>query len=225
MAKTKIAFLLIFTLNFSCSYRHEKQSSLTEGTQGIEIPVNVSYQMVADKVFTPSCIPCHGNSGNVNLETYSSVFGNIERIRQVALVTKRMPRAPFPPLTREQLAFLSSWIQAGAPETTNGIVSVKRIETLAPTFKSIKNNILRHKCLVCHSQGQSAENVSLESSDDLIKSHRNLVVPGEPEESTLLHSIMPDAENQMPPAQSFIENLDDEEIEIIKKWIENGAKD
>lgn len=224
----KLCSLLgISTLISSCSYRNEKDSKF-EVSFNKALEDKVSYQLINQKIIVPKCISCHGDSGNINLESYNEVFGHLEKIKQTTIATRKMPKSPYPALSNEELELLATWIQVGAPEKpldgTDQPPPVK-IEPLEPTFKSININILQIKCMVCHSTGEEAERVSLASPEAMIDSPLEIVIPGNSEESGLILSTSPNARKLMPPKKSGISPLKPEEIEIIKQWIDNGAKD
>ena len=213
-------------LNSGCSYRHEKESQ-TEISYSQELLGKVSYQLINKKILMPKCVLCHGHSGGVSLETYAEVYGYIDKIKEVSITTSSMPKAPYPSLNDEERTLLATWIKAGAPENALGGSDTEMPpanERLLPTFASIKKNILQNKCLVCHSPGNDGEDVSLNSAEDMINSPRDIVIPGDPDSSELVLSVLPTARKIMPPKRSGISQLKPEEIEIIKQWIMNGAK-
>ncbi|MDD4975891.1 MAG: hypothetical protein PHY93_16155 [Bacteriovorax sp.] len=231
MMKLEIYKLMFFIgaslLVSSCSYRKEKGSELFV-SYNQAILDKVSYQLINQRILIPKCIACHGNSGNVNLESYSSVYGHIEKIKEVSIATRVMPKSPYPALNNEELELLATWIQAGAPDKPldgSDQPPPPKQEALEPKFLSIKKNIFQNKCMVCHSAGKEAERVSLDSAEDLINSPLDLVLPGNPDESGLVLAVLPTARKIMPPKKSGIANLLPSEIEIIKQWIANGAKD
>src|SRR3990167_2985920 len=79
--------------------------------EGFLLPVDlstISYQMVSQNIFSSRCISCHGNSGGVNLESYSSVKQHLAAIEATALITKTMPKNGS--LTPSEAALLSAWI-------------------------------------------------------------------------------------------------------------------
>jgi uncharacterized membrane protein len=81
----------------------------------------VYFKDVFEKVIKTNCLKCHseagGNKGDVNLETYASVFENRFEIKQ-DIETDQMP--PKPPrgsvLTGEQKKLIISWLEQGALE-------------------------------------------------------------------------------------------------------------
>ena len=64
----------------------------------------------------------------------------------------------------------------------------------------------------------------LDTIADLVNSGNDLVIPGDAERSYLTLIISPGARRPMPPKSSGM-SLTTEEINIIKEWINNGAKD
>ncbi|MBC7539423.1 MAG: hypothetical protein H7281_11425 [Bacteriovorax sp.] len=224
----KLIFLIMISLLVSsCSYRKEKESNFLVSYNQAMLD-KVSYQLINQKIFIPKCISCHGNSGNVNLESYISAYGHVDKIREVTLLTHKMPKSPYPALNNEELVLLATWIHAGAPEKPlggGGDLPPPTTEPLEPKFSSIKKNILQTKCFVCHSAGKEGERVSLNSPEDMINSPLEIVIPGNPDESDLILVVSPDARKIMPPKKSGMASLKPEEIETIKQWIANGAKD
>ena len=59
----------------------------------------------------------------------------------------------------------------------------------------------------------------------MIDSPYGIIVPGDPDESGLVLVTLPTARKRMPPPKSGLAALKPEEIEIVKQWITNGAKD
>lgn len=50
------------------------------------------------------------------------------------------------------------------------------------------------------------------------------IVPGNPFKSTLIERILTDAEDEVMPPKDFNHSLSDKEKNVLKKWIEQGAK-
>ncbi|MBC7538668.1 MAG: hypothetical protein H7281_07595 [Bacteriovorax sp.] len=228
----KLIFLFgISLLISSCGFRNDRGLlrfvSDNQITYNQTILNKVSYQLINQRILIPKCISCHGDSGHVNLETYASVYSFIDKIKEVTISTRKMPKSPYSALNNEEFELLATWIHAGTPEKPlNGTdIPPPKIEPLEPTFLSIKKNIFQNKCLVCHSIGKEAERVRLDTADDLINSPLDLVLPGNPDESGLVLAILPTARKIMPPKKTGIVFLNPSEIEMIKEWIANGAKD
>ncbi len=103
------------------------------------------------------------------------------------------------------------------------------------SFKSDVDPILKARCLSCHSpggEGYAASGFSVESYQSLMKGTRYgpVIVPGSSIGSTLARLIehKADASIAMPKSQHpgmASEYLPQEQIDTIKKWIDQGAKD
>ena len=78
------------------------------------IPLVVHYTTVAQRIFTPYCVRCHGSSGGVNLGSYSKVKTYLTRVERVAIIDRSMP--PSGPLSLQLRELLQSWIDDGAPQ-------------------------------------------------------------------------------------------------------------
>lgn len=81
--------------------------------------------------------------------------------------------------------------------------------------------LLKESCLRCHGEKKQSSGLRLDSRDAALKGGQNgpAIVVGKPDESLLMKVLQHDGDIQMPPE----EKLDEEEIEIFKKWIEKGA--
>lgn len=91
--------------------------------------------------------------------------------------------------------------------------------------------ILSDKCFACHGPDANKREADLrldveEAAFAALKENPNkfAVVPGKPDESEVYHRIISEDPGElMPPAESNLK-LSENEIAIIKKWIEQGAK-
>lgn len=220
MFDRRIAILVALTALTGCNYKVNKIDDTQVSGSGL------SYGAVAQKVFAQSCTSCHGSSGGVNLESYAAVAANLAGIERTVFQSGSMPKAPQPPLTAEQKALLRAWLDAGAPESGGAEGPVlPPAPALEPTFASIKELVIEKKCLQCHKPGGKAEEVPLSALSDLLDGSEPLVVPGRPEESLFFTVLLPEARFRMPPPRSGITPLTESETNIIKEWIQNGARD
>lgn len=187
-----------------------------------ELIRSTSYKEIKEQIIDPSCISCHDKAEGTNLENYQNVLGSISKIRHSVLVTKTMPKKPFKTLNLGQTELLTAWIEAGAPEKPlNGSDPGEvQIEHIQPTYESIKRIIIDRKCLACHSQGGSAERISMNTYEDLVNSPIEMVVPGSPDDSGFMIVIAPNARRFMPPKKSGISAVTEEESAAISQWIE-----
>lgn len=216
---TGIIAMLVLGAMSSCSFYHAKNQDEDLGFNQSEL----SYNLVNSRIFSRQCIACHNAAspkGGVVLETYNDVKGMLVRIEQVALINQTMPESgPLSPGSRD---LLRAWIAAGAPREGTDPIPPPNLE---PRFRSIRTNIFEAKCIVCHTAGGTAEKVPLIDYAALLNSPRELVLPGNPEESSLVLSVEASDDNQMPPTDSGLGRLSETEISIIKSWIQDGAKD
>lgn len=216
----------------ACNYSIQKHSAPNIPSPANYSKSELSYNSVYDRVLRSSCVGCHGTGGGINLETYSGVKSNLSKIYQAAIIDRKMPKAPNSPLTSNQLGLLNAWILAGAPETAPGGGPGTIPIPLAPTFSSIKYNILEPKCLMCHAPGKPVARIPLVTMDDLLNSPLDLVIPGNSDESGIVLSVRgANPAKIMPPPKDASGNptglapLPPQEIDIIVQWILNGAKD
>lgn len=81
--------------------------------------------------------------------------------------------------------------------------------------------ILARRCLGCHNQELNDGGISFFDRETLIKggSRGPAIVPGQPEESLLIHAIRRDSELQMPPGVK----LPSREIVTLTEWVKRGA--
>ncbi len=91
--------------------------------------------------------------------------------------------------------------------------------------------ILSDRCFACHGPDEKArkgdlrldlESTAFAALDSL--EERYAIVPGNPEKSRLVHLITStDPQEMMPPPESNL-SLTDREVEILKRWIKQGAE-
>lgn len=217
----KVTLMSLALIISSCNYKIEKDK-LDDIQVSNEMLNTVSYKQLREEVLVPKCLSCHGNAGGVNLETYISCFSHLADITRSCLQTKSMPKAPVSPLNLRQLEVLTAWIEAGGPETPKEPDASENNEHESSSgFSKIKTEILDTKCLSCHTRGEHAGHIPLETKEDLLNSSLNLVIPGNPDAS-LIHTITaPGAMNMMPPIG--VDPLSEAQRNMIKVWIQEGA--
>jgi mono/diheme cytochrome c family protein len=247
----KILILTTLLLTLGCnSYK----SKLSDQETNV-MPESIDYAFVNAKVFQPYCIRCHstagGNEGDVNLETYASVLENIDAVREEAVEKREMPpKKAGGALSEFPHEVLRLWIDAGAPvsgqthkpeasptpsptpetnppanppvEPAPGPVE----EPVLPTWDDIYTKILSKKCIECHQAGKKAEDVPFTDRNYVIDPQNDIVTPGNPEQSTIIHALTREDKKRMPPPPPKSNyTVSPQEIEAIKTWIKNGAKD
>ncbi len=94
---------------------------------------------------------------------------------------------------------------------------------LEANYESIKTGFLEQKCIYCHQPGHKASRVPLLTKEDLLNSPLDIVIPGNSEESGLILVLAKDARKPMPPKNSNAPDVTEEDIAIVKQWIDKGA--
>lgn len=210
----------------ACNYRIEKMPLENSDTLNkiSKDPANLSFIAVREYIFKPRCLICHGTRNDIDFNSYSNVKNRLGDIQRKALFEKSMP--PNQPLNEGENNLLSAWIDIGAPEFGSGgtIPTPPPIDPLEPKYSSIRNVIFQNRCIVCHSPGQPAEKVPLNTLEDLLDSPRELIIPGNADDSGLIVALSRTDDKRMPPPQSGQPPLTFDEISIIKKWINDGAQ-
>ena len=82
--------------------------------------------------------------------------------------------------------------------------------------------ILSENCYYCHGFDEQQREAGLRL--DVSESARDVIEPGSPDDSELLLRIMSDDEGEiMPPPDSHKKRLSQEQIDVIRLWIQQGA--
>jgi len=86
--------------------------------------------------------------------------------------------------------------------------------------------LLRRACFGCHQPAKAKGKLDLTSHGALMRGGRGgpAVVPGNPEESLLLELVMP-FDGDPPEMPIDAEPLDEAQVELLRRWIEEGAED
>jgi hypothetical protein len=83
--------------------------------------------------------------------------------------------------------------------------------------------ILSQNCLLCHGPDPKHRKADLRL-DDVESATKSAIVPGKPDQSAVLKRLLSDdPEERMPPADSG-KQLTKSEIELVRRWIAQGAK-
>ena len=84
--------------------------------------------------------------------------------------------------------------------------------------------LLSDRCFECHGPDEEARESDVRLDTAARPEHKGLIVPGKPAESELFQRInSSDRKKRMPPTDSGKE-LSPDEIELIRRWIEEGAE-
>ncbi|MDA1179915.1 MAG: PSD1 and planctomycete cytochrome C domain-containing protein [Planctomycetota bacterium] len=91
-------------------------------------------------------------------------------------------------------------------------------------FEAKIRPLLIDRCITCHSGNEPDGGLSLESKEGW--ADREVITPGDPEHSLLITAVRyQDASLQMPPADSDVDRLSENEIQLLERWIREGAVD
>ena len=106
-----------------------------------------------------------------------------------------------------------------------GVASNRSAHAQSVSFREDIAPILVKRCLVCHGEQKFKGDYQLHTFEALMKpgeSGDGSVVPGKPQDSYLLQLIVEeDLDARMP---KDADALSKDEVDLIKKWIDNGAK-
>ena len=117
----KIIFLLL--LLAGCSLRKSDPMNLDGGAAVEDTTLfqtdKLDYKIIREQILQKHCLSCHsekgGNKGDVNLETYETVFENRIQVRAEVFAGSMPPeRAPNLKLSKAQSTAVIDWIDAGA---------------------------------------------------------------------------------------------------------------
>jgi len=112
------------------------------------------------------------------------------------------------------LCFTISTTSALEPQPRAGMVQYNR--DIRP--------ILNDNCFACHGQdvNKRAADLRLDVRENALE--KNAVVPGKPDESTMLLRILSTDENEVMPPPSSHKTLTQEQRDLIRMWIAEGAE-
>jgi hypothetical protein len=92
-------------------------------------------------------------------------------------------------------------------------------------FSTQVKPIINQKCIVCHGGVKAKNNFSLLFREDLFqktKSGKPAIIPGDPDHSEMIKRLLTDDPDERMPYKHA--PLSEAEIDILKKWIKQGAK-
>ena len=222
-----MGLIYIFMLGvLGCNYTKLKGNDV-DMNQQFNLPdekiSELSFALMAQKIFVPKCVSCHGASGNISLETYADVTRKLDLIKKSVFIEKTMPKKGS--LSDEERSYLWNWIKMGAPEQQQGGGNpLPELEPLIATYESINRHVFQTSCKECHNPAGTGKNVGLDK-ESLMNSPLELIIPENPDESGLVIALERSDDKRMPPEKEGYSALKDEVKVIIRKWIENGAKD
>src|SRR5205807_213922 len=98
----------------------------------------------------------------------------------------------------------------------------------APAAKPVDYNfqirpILSDRCFICHGPDEKKRKADLRLDKSDSAFGRGVIVPGHPEKSPVVERITTTGRDHMPPRKSNL-SLSQEEIELIQRWVAEGAQ-
>jgi hypothetical protein len=177
--------------------------------------------------------------------------GESEIVRRIkGQRTPRMPMNGPPWLSDQEMRLIEQWIAGGASEGKSAALETQSIEegksagSAAPrpaseglgkppetsefvTYADVAP-IFNTRCTKCHAEkgmmGRPPEGIRLNSYEAIVSgSERPVLLPGSPEASRMVRAIKGQSSPRMP--KDGPPYLDDKEIELITRWIGDGARD
>jgi len=179
-----------------------------------------SFVEVSATIFIPRCNTCHSQ-----YLSYVAVIRELEAISD-AIISNRMPKGG-PPLSSQHKAQLQAWIQAGAPEMPGRPPEPIEPPLLEANWKSISENILVPRCIICHQPSGQAQFLDLSTYGAVVaqKDRRfggELLFDTNSPENSYLIQVIQDEFEPMPPLNSNIPQLTQPEVDALKTWISKG---
>lgn len=240
----KISFAFVFVIILGgCSY-HVDKGSIDGGLSSQKIN---SFATLKTNIIDPKCLRCHGATiqGGVDLSTYASIMGKpglvaIGKPESSLLFTEvadgSMPQGG-PHLSASEVAVISDWINAGAPDGDFVSTTPSPIPTPTPTplptpnptptptpvpnpvasYKEIQTKLFNQSCTRCHSGSGPSGNIDLSSYQKLMGNSKVAIVPGAATKSITYTEI---TSRSMPPSGTTI---DPTLVTLLKNWINAGA--
>jgi len=124
----------------------------------------------------------------------------------------RLPR-----VSEAELAILRTWIAGGAPPLPTDSSSAPSPPPESPVAAEVKALFHKH-CYDCHRYSEAKGGIKI-MNHDLLVTKRHVVIPGNADKSDLFHTLVAQDETRMPPDK----NLPQREIDLVRRWIEEGA--
>jgi hypothetical protein len=217
----------MFVFLASCSSQHEKVAASDGGSNATSaVPGFATIQAeILNRGSAGHCVDCHSQY---------SVYANV-RLELVAIANSvqlnRMPKSGGP-LSDNLKQLLQKWLEAGAPENPGQTPEIPpppiRVEL---NWKSISDNIISPRCLICHNPQGQAKFLDLSTRQAMYSARGKLFGIGAekkklldldiPKNSYLLN-IIQDPDEPMPPAWSNIRRLTTAEVQLLSDWIGLG---
>ena len=211
---------------------------------GIAAAADVDFVKEIKPILEQNCTKCHGEEqkkGGLRLHIKANAFSGGDSGPAIVpgqpdkspLYTSTIlpdeddkvmpPRPKNPRLTKTETDLLKSWIEQGAKWPDDVKLTVSRkidfVKDIQPIFE--------FNCVACHREGHDKGKLRMEEKELAFAGGENGkgIVPGKPLESLIYTStIEPTNSDKLMPPLEKNGPLKKEEIDLILKWIEQGAE-
>lgn len=216
LLKTNLLLTLAMVILTSCGNYEEFKEDPASSVSGILPSFGVGFEEIKKEVLKDNCLGCHGQYNN-----YSDVVADLPKI-QFEVASGSMPDDGV--LADDLKLMLLSWIVAGAPQGAAPAEPDPVDDSiLTPDFNSISKNIIQKKCISCHNPRGRVPWIDFSTRQTMYDLRSDFFDLDNPEESFFLEVVSEtDPELAMPPSDSPFERMTDEEIAVVKTWIELG---
>ncbi len=213
-----------------CNYQTSKE--LTAPNVSLSLNTAIDFESIKTNSLS-SCLKCHSGTQNPNLSTYSELKLHSALVSG-EIATSSMPPAGsgYPLLENCQKDLYQKWVDLGMPETTTHTVAevqscrdvignppnVTPILLMPLNYQTLNSKILQPKCLLCHSPSGEAKDLTFYPYNELAK----LKEWNAPAISSAVVDEIMNKEDGMPPPETKLGSLTDDEVEFVKRWIDAG---
>ncbi|MCB0366239.1 MAG: hypothetical protein H6624_08090 [Bdellovibrionaceae bacterium] len=204
-----ISFLLIMV---GCKAHHDIPAD--DGMGFDKTTESLDFATTSSEVLDRSCVRCH--------EHYSDYDSVVRELREIGTSVRagRMPKDG-PALSRRQRELLLSWVDAGGPREVGDLPIDIPERNLQPTWESLSENLFRPHCVVCHNPNGQVKYLDFSSYDSTMSQSKLLFNHPEAEKTYLIQVIL-DPFEPMPPKNSRVKRLDQEQLSTLLEWIRLG---
>ena len=204
----------------------------------------VDFEKEVYPILKEACIDCHGPKkakGKYRCDTREATFKNTDfgptivvgksaessLIHMVCNLVEEMMMPPpsdkkgeSEPLTNEQIGILRAWIDQGAVWPEGPIKEYVKPVTFAADILPIFNAA----CTSCHTGADGKGGFDASTAAGVLKGGKNytkVVTAGDAKKSSLI-TIVSGLDEDLPQTEKH--KLQPKQIELVRKWIEQGAK-
>lgn len=246
-----ILLLSLMTSIVSCNYRIDKLKNKSSEDTNNKADAIATFSSVKSRILQSQCLRCHdGTKKGRNLSDYANTITNSktgkpniipgkpdESILYLSLLSDaNRPMPPDGSLSAGDIEYVRQWILSGAPETADDVAEQPKPEpdpvvvtptpepepTPVPlpsltTFQEVKDALLGPRCIKCHSDEMDTREALLAAVNE--DNRKWIEVIGNADGNLIVEEI---AEGRMPPPKKK-NPATQEEIDLLKKWINEGA--